>query len=122
MINVLAVAIGGAVGSVLRYGVARALASASYPWATQSVNVLGSFLIGLAFVLLAHRYGSHHPAYQLVIVGLLGGFTTYSSFSMDALRLLEQGRTGTALAYVASTVALCLAAAALGLMLGRRLV
>lgn len=115
------VALGGALGACARYGLSRSLPLMEYPLATQSANVLGSLLIGLLFAPVALRLGSEHPAWALLAIGLLGGFTTFSSFSLDSLRLLEQGRLGLALLYVGSTVGLCLLAAWLGLMLGRRL-
>lgn len=115
----LAVALGGAAGACLRYGLWRILTLQAWPLATQLANVGGSLLIGLVFAWLAPRGGMQHPLYPLLVVGLLGGFTTYSTFSLDALRLLEQGRPGLAAAYIISTLVLCLAGAALGLWLGR---
>ena len=119
--NWLAVALGGAMGASGRYAFARFLPAFQYPLATQCINVLGSFLIGVLFVQISGRLGADHPAWALLGIGLLGGFTTFSTFSLDAVRLIEQDRIGLALVYVGSSVALCLVAAALGLMLGRRL-
>ena len=119
--NYLMVALGGALGACGRYALSRYLLGSSWPWATQCANVLGSFLIGLLFVQLAGRWGTEHPAWQLLAVGLLGGFTTFSSFSLESLRLLESGKASLAAAYVLSTLALCLLAAWFGLLLGRRL-
>ncbi len=120
--NWLAVACGGAMGACLRYGLMRLVPPfGGYPWAIQLANVLGSFLIGLLFVHVAMRWGNEHVAWQLLGVGVLGGFTTYSTFSMDTVRLVEQGRFNTALLYVLTTVVLCIAMAALGVLLGRRL-
>ncbi|ORE88422.1 camphor resistance protein CrcB [Oceanococcus atlanticus] len=120
--NWLAVALGGALGACMRYGLMRALPPlGGYPWAIQLANVAGSFLIGVLFVQVAMRWGNEHVAWQLLGVGLLGGFTTYSTFSMDTVRLLEQGRWNLALVYVLSTLALCIGMAAMGVLLGRRL-
>lgn len=116
----LAVAAGGAAGATLRYLLNQLWAGSGYPVATQVANVTGSLLIGLAFAWLIPRYGSAHPVYQLIVVGVLGGFTTYSTFSLDAWRMLEVGRPGLFLGYVGSTLLLCLAAVAVGLALGRR--
>lgn len=110
----LYVACGGALGAVLRYGATLWIRA---PLGVLCVNVLGSFLIGLAFVLLTQGRGAH----AFIVVGTLGGFTTFSSFSLDALRLFEAGQIALAGAYVMGTVVLCLAAVALGVMFGRAL-
>lgn len=118
----IAVAAGGAMGSVARYGVgnlARSLAPA-WPWGTLAVNVLGSFLIGLLFAWFAARPAS--DALRLgLITGVLGGFTTFSTFSIETLELLRAGWTASALIYMAATLALGLAACALGLWTARAL-
>lgn len=120
--NWLAVALGGACGACMRFGLMRLIPPAGgYPWAVQLANVLGSFLIGLLFVQIALRWGNQHAAWQLLGVGLLGGFTTYSTFSLDTVRLIEQGRMTTALVYVLTTLVLCIGMAAVGVLLGRRL-
>lgn len=111
----LQVALGGAAGSVARYGVNRAALAAfgpGFPAATLAVNILGSFLMGLA----APRAGQLGP---LLMTGLLGGFTTFSAFSLDAVTLWTRGQHGAAAAYVAASVALSLGALALGLTLAR---
>ena len=107
------VAIGGALGSVLRYVT---IAAVGAPMATLVVNVAGSFVIGVLFVLLASRT-SLSP---LLMTGILGGFTTFSAFSLDALKLWQSGQTSTALAYVATSVVLSLLAVALGAALTER--
>ena len=113
--TIVYVAIGGALGAVLRYLVALAV---TWPMGTLLVNVLGSFLIGLAFTLLTPERGLDRFA-PFLMIGVLGGFTTYSTFSLDTLRLIEQGQTGAALAYAGGTLVACLAACALGLWLAR---
>ena len=106
------VALGGAIGSVLRFATAQAV---PFPLGTLTVNVAGSFLIGLFFVVLAGRAW----AQPLVLTGILGGFTTFSAFSLDTLRLVEGGRALAAGGYVVASVALSLGACALGVMAGR---
>lgn len=106
------VAIGGAIGSVLRYLM---VAGIGAPVATLAVNILGSFAIGVLFVVLATRT-SLSP---LLMTGVLGGFTTFSAFSLDALRLWETGQTQQALLYVLASVILSLVAVALGAALAR---
>ena len=100
------VALGGALGSLLRYVALLALPA---PWGVMAVNVLGSFLIGLVFVPVG-RLGLS----PLVMTGLLGGFTTFSAFSLDALRLWTAGAVGQAAIYVAGSVLVSLAAVAAG--------
>lgn len=115
----LQVALGGAVGSVARYGVNRAAVAAfgpGFPVATLAVNIAGSFFMGLLVVLLAQRGNAFAP---LLMTGLLGGFTTFSAFSLDAVSLWERGQQGTAMAYVALSVGLSLAALILGLAVAR---
>lgn len=108
--KLLLVALGGAAGSAARFGVGLAL---PFPLATAAINILGSLLIGLVWTTLDPRW---HP---LVMVGLLGGFTTFSAFSLETLRLAEAGRIGTALVYVGGSVILSLVACWLGITLGR---
>ena len=111
----MSIAIGGAIGAVLRY---LAILVFTFPFGTIVVNVLGSFLIGVAFVCLLQdkSLGRYLP---FAMTGVLGGFTTFSTFSLDTLILIEKGAFGTALAYVFGTVALCLLACAAGLWLTR---
>lgn len=114
----------GAIGVLLRAGctaLALRLAGAGSPWAapaaTLAVNAAGSFLFGAIYALGTSRLGLP-PAWQaILLVGLLGGFTTYSSFAFQAVELLTQGRTAGALAYVAATNLLAIAAAWAGLRL-----
>ncbi len=116
----LQVALGGALGAVLRYqtggAVARWLgpsAAAAFPWATLAVNVTGSFAMGLLAGCLARHDGAE--GWRLLLgVGLLGGFTTFSAFSLELLSLIERGAPGLALAYALVSVAAGLA----GLWLG----
>lgn len=112
MMNILQVALGGAVGSVLRYG---ALALWPAPWGTLVVNVLGSFAMGVLFVVLSARAGLS----PLLMTGVLGGFTTFSAFSLDALRLAQGGQAAAAALYVAGSVVLSLLAVVLGAALAR---
>lgn len=123
MIPTLLVALGGAVGSVARYGVnvwtMRAFGPA-FPWGTLAVNVVGGFVMGLLAAVLALRGGST-DARVFLMTGVLGGFTTFSAFSLDAVTLWERGEAGTAALYVAASVALSVGALVGGLALGRAL-
>ena len=106
------VAIGGAIGSVLRFVTVTAFGA---PWAVAAVNVLGSFVMGVLFVALTSR-GHVQP---LLMAGVLGGFTTFSAFSLDALKLWQSGQSLQAVLYVGLSVGLSLIAVALGATLAK---
>jgi len=107
------IALGGALGSVVRYLM---VATIGAPLGTLAVNVLGSLAIGVLFIWL----GGARESWQLFLMtGVLGGFTTFSAFSLDTLKLIEGGQALQALAYVAGSVALSLAAVTLGAALAR---
>lgn len=118
--NILSVALGGAIGSVLRYltnlGVMRAVGP-GFPWATLAVNVVGSFVMGVLVELLAQRGGQRFA--PLLMTGLLGGFTTFSAFSLDTVTLWERDQPELALAYVGASILLSLAAIVLAMHLLR---
>jgi CrcB protein len=118
--TLLLVALGGALGALARHGAGIAavrIMGAGFPWGTLAVNVAGSFLIGLLSVWLAARgLGRLSP---LLLTGFLGGFTTFSAFSLDALRLWEAGEALPAAVYVAASVGLSLVAVAAGVALAR---
>ena len=117
------VALGGAIGSVLRWAtVALTLQrfGPGFPWGTLTVNVVGSFLIGIVAGLATSVAPGLSPTMRLFIAtGILGGFTTFSSFSLDTLTVGRDSGAPLALLYVASSVCLGLAAAAVGLALVR---
>jgi len=105
--NFLLVMIGGAAGSAGRYAVGRAALRAlgpDYPWGTLAVNVIGGFLMGLLAGLLARAGTGGEQSRLLIGVGLLGGFTTFSAFSLDAVTMIERGQWGAALAYALVSV------------------
>lgn len=113
------VALGGAIGATARYAVYRAISThgPGFPIATGVVNVLGSFLMGLLAAFIAHRWHDHYA--PLLLTGVLGGFTTFSAFSLDALTLWDRGQAAGALLYVVASVLLSLVAVVAGLALGR---
>jgi len=117
------VAAGGAVGAVARYAAGLQAArwlGAGQVWGTLAVNVAGGLLMGLLAGWLATRGGDGERWRLLLGVGVLGGFTTFSAFSLETIQLLERRSWGTATAYVAASVALSIAALAVGLWLARR--
>lgn len=103
--TLLHVALGGAIGASLRYLV---VTSVAFPFGTMVVNVVGSFIMGVALVMMVEKGLDRWVPF--VMVGVLGGFTTFSAFSLDALRLFEAGRGVAALGYVAASVSLSILA------------
>lgn len=122
MISTLSlVALGGAVGASLRWfwglGVLRLTGPTELPLAIMAANVLGSFLMGV-FVVMAAQRGLTHLS-PFVMTGLLGGFTTFSAFSLETVTLMERGQIGTAMVYVALSVGLSVGGLGLGIWLAR---
>ena len=124
-LTLLAVAAGGALGAVGRLLVgswATATLGTGFPWGTMIVNIAGGFLMGLAAVLLMERApGAWGRLAPFVITGVLGGFTTFSAFSLDALFLIERGEAARAALYVGGSVALSIGALWAGLTVARAL-
>lgn len=118
MRDVLLVGVGGAVGSLGRYGVGVLMArlvGLAFPWATLLVNVVGGLTMGL----LTARIGPEHEHIRLLVgVGILGGFTTFSTFSLEAVRLLQH-QPGAGALYMAASLVLSVGACWMGLVLGR---
>ena len=117
--TVLQVALGGAIGAAARYGVGVALfrPAAAFPVGVLTANVVGSFLMGALVVYLGQRAMGHlNP---LLLTGVLGGFTTFSAFSLEAYTLYERGDVGLAVAYVAASVILSLVALVVGVTVMR---
>jgi CrcB protein len=120
----VAVALGGAIGSVGRFwltGAVTALTGARFPWGTLLINVLGSFVIGLVagLTLTPARIGMHPDIRIFLMTGICGGFTTFSAFSLQTLELLQTGDTLPAFGYAIGSVILCVAATYAGWVLGR---
>ena len=125
MYQILLVALGGAIGASLRHlsGLAALrLLGTDFPWGTAFVNVVGSFLMGLFIEALARRYGVSNEMRLFVATGFLGGFTTFSSFSLDAVVLMERGSAGMAFLYVVGSVMVGIAALFAGLAVARAIV
>ncbi|MBT2134584.1 fluoride efflux transporter CrcB [Croceibacterium sp. LX-88] len=120
------VALGGAIGSVLRYQVGRGVTHwlgvqtvTAFPWATLIINVVGSMAMGLLAGWLARHGESGEPMRLLLGVGVLGGFTTFSAFSLEMMVLVERGQAGSAFAYAAISVLAGLTALYVGLIVMR---
>ena len=122
MLHMFFVATGGAAGSVCRYLVGQwslRLFGPAFPWGTLIVNVAGSFAIGLVVELIARRLNASTEMRLLIVTGFLGGFTTFSAFSLDAISLVERSTTLVGVTYIVASVTLSLAAVFAGLALGR---
>lgn len=120
----LAVAIGGTLGCWARFGMTnlvQALYGRAFPYATLSINVIGSFLMGLLFVGTLERVTVHPDLRIGMLTGFLGGFTTFSSFTMETLLLAEQGQPGKGALYVVLSLVLGIAAVVLGAWMARNL-
>lgn len=121
--NIVAIAGGGALGSVLRYLMATGVqkrVGLLFPLGTLAVNVLGCLVIGLLFVWLVERSPVTDPWRSFWLVGVLGGYTTFSAFSLETVTLIEHGQWGRAMIYVVASVVLCLAATVCGFWLARQ--
>ncbi|PSH69479.1 fluoride efflux transporter CrcB [Phyllobacterium brassicacearum] len=119
---ILLVASGGAIGSVARYLVGILMArilGVAFPWGTLTVNIVGGLLMGLFIELLARRFEGSPELRLFVAIGVLGGFTTFSSFSLDFAVLWERGDLAAAFFYVLASVILSIGALFFGLWLAR---
>ncbi|MGF6171926.1 fluoride efflux transporter CrcB [Ensifer sp. 4252] len=125
MSHLLLVGAGGAIGSIARYLLGLWTLQRwgpSFPWGTLGVNVTGSFLIGLLAELIMRKFGASAEMRLFLITGVLGGYTTFSAFSLDAIMLLERGNAALAITYIAASVVLSILAVFAGLALMRAMV
>ena len=118
-----AISVGGVIGAIGRYQVGRSwpVAPAGFPWSTLVVNVSGCLLIGVLLSVLADRPGAHPLIRPFLATGVLGGYTTFSTYAVDLHRLATTGHAGTAALYLVGTLAAALAATELGKRLGLRM-
>ena len=122
---IIAVAVGGALGSVARYilsGFTTDIVSSSFPWGTLSVNVLGSFLMGAVVTYMALVWNPSAEMRAFLTVGLLGGFTTFSLFSLDIINLWERGASMAAMGYIIASIIVSLLAIILGIMIVKAII
>ena len=119
----LVVFLGSGIGGMLRHGVgllALRFTGANFPWGTLVINVVGSALMGLMIGLFAARSINDPELRLFVTTGLIGGFTTWSTFSLDIVTLWERGEIGSAIAYAAASIVLSLTVLAIALLAARR--
>jgi CrcB protein len=124
MTQMMAIAAGGAIGALLRYWTSLAVHSrlgSGFPYGTLMVNVLGSLLMGFLYIWLIERIAAGATLRAFLLIGVLGAFTTFSTFSMETLNLVEGGQLGKALLNVVVSVTVCMTAAALGVFAARQL-
>jgi CrcB protein len=124
MNQVIAIAGGGAIGAVLRYWISTGvytLIGRGFPYGTLVVNVLGSLIMGFLYIWLLERVPGGVAMRAFLLIGLLGAFTTFSTFSVETLNLIEAGQIAKAVLNTLLSVVLCVGAAALGIMLARQI-
>lgn len=109
---VILVMSGGAIGAALRYGLSRALpmSAAGWPWSTFAVNILGGFCMGILAIWVLRGDSSAEPLRLFLGVGVLGGFTTFSAFSLEIAQMVQCGQMGMAAAYAVASILLALGA------------
>lgn len=120
----LAIAAGGALGALMRYWVSTGIYSLlgrSFPWGTLAVNVLGSLAMGILYILFLERMSVSPEIRALILVGFLGAFTTFSTFSIETLNLIEQASYLKAATNMLVSVFACVAAAWIGIIIGRQI-
>ena len=124
MIHLAYIAVGGALGAVSRYLMTLYvdnLHEGRVPWGTLTVNLVGSLIIGIIFVVIVEKELIHSDFRHLLVAGFLGAFTTYSTFSLESFRLIEDGYLLLAALYILSTTGVCLLGVWLGIYLSRAL-
>jgi fluoride exporter len=125
MARFLLIVLGGALGTAARYGVqvwARQAMGTAFPWGTLAVNLVGSFLIGVIMFVGLNSEAMSVTTRMALVTGVMGGFTTYSSFNYETLQLFQDRSVGLAFVNIGATLFGCWLAGGLGLLLGRRLV
>ena len=124
MIHTVAIAAGGAIGALLRFWVSSgiySLAGKDFPYGTLVVNVTGSLLMGLLYIVLIERIAESAEWRSFLLIGLLGAFTTFSTFSIETLNLFEEGELVRAMTNIVLSVVLCISATWLGILMGRQI-
>lgn len=122
MKQLLLIAMGGAGGALCRYTLMNLIGVLShnkFPLGTLAVNVIGSFCIGIMYVIIVEKVALHPDWRHIAIVGFLGAFTTFSTFSLETITLLENAQLGTALLYVLASIVCCVLAAWIAIVITR---
>jgi len=119
MNHLFVIAIAGAIGAVSRYGLVNLVGGKTFPWGTLVVNVLGSCLMGMFYVLIVERNVLPASMRPFFMTGFLGAFTTFSAFSLETWELFDRGEPIQAMVYIAGSVLLCIVALVVGVLLTR---
>ena len=122
--SIISIAIGGAAGSLCRYGMSNGiylLLGRSFPYGTLAVNILGSFIMGSVYILMIERVSISEELRAGITIGLLGAFTTFSTFSIETINLIESGEILKAGLNILFSVTLCIAGCWLGMHLSRQI-
>ena len=119
MKHIALIAIAGAAGAVARFALVNLIGGKSFPWGTLTVNIIGSFLMGAAYIIIVENSFISPDMKPLFMTGFLGAFTTFSAFSLEAWELLDRGEALQALTYVAGSVIFCLIAVMVGVFITR---
>ena len=123
MIQIISIAIGGALGALCRYGMTMGISSLigrGFPYGTLVVNILGSFLMGAAYVIMVEEINVNSEWRVGITIGLLGAFTTFSTFSIETLNLLESGDAFKAGLNILLSITFCMLGCWLGMIIGRQ--
>jgi|TARA_B100000586_G_scaffold231856_1_gene181017 CrcB protein len=124
MMSIISIAIGGAAGSLCRYGMSNGiylLLGRSFPYGTLAVNILGSFVMGIVYILMIERASISEELRAGITIGLLGAFTTFSTFSIETINLIESGEILKAGLNILFSVTLCVVGCWLGMNLSRQI-
>lgn len=124
MMSIISIAIGGAAGSLCRYGMSNGiylLLGRSFPYGTLAVNILGSFVMGIVYILMIERASISEELRAGITIGLLGAFTTFSTFSIETINLIESGEILKAGLNILFSVTLCIVGCWLGMNLSRQI-
>ena len=124
MMSIISIAIGGAAGSLCRYGMSNGiylLLGRSFPYGTLAVNILGSFILGIVYILMIERASISEELRAGITIGLLGAFTTFSAFSIETINLIESGEILKAGLNILFSVTLCIVGCWLGMNLSRQI-
>jgi len=119
MKHLILIAIAGAFGAMSRYGLVTLIGGKSFPWGTMTANILGSCLMGLAYVTIIERGFFPSDMKPFIMTGFLGAFTTFSAFSLEAWQLIDRGDIITGFAYILASVFFCLLALVVGIQIAR---